>query len=310
MQRILIIKLGALGDIVQAVGAFSAIRKHHPKAHITVLTRPLYHDLIANMGFFDEIWLDERPKLTQIRKWLKQRSRLQSGNFDRVYDLQGVTRTNLYFWSLTKRPEWVGMARGCSHPYPQKNPHRQHPQERFKTQLGLVGIQSLPAIDLSFLVSETDQFDVHSPYALLVPGASNAHGGQKRWPLQKYTEIACYLKSKNILPVIIGGAKEDNALIDHHCEGALDLTGKTSFIDIVSLAKNASFAIGNDTGPVLLCHAAGCKTLTLFSSVNPPSLGGARGVGAEQLFCDDLNQLSVQTVMSAVEKLSNYPLDM
>ena len=253
------------------------------------------------MGFFDEVWIDERPKLTQINKWLKQRSRLQSGNFDRVYDLQGVTRTNLYFWSLTKRPEWVGMARGCSHPYPQKDPHRQHPQERFKTQLGLVGIQSLSSIDLSFLASEIDQFPVHSPYALLIPGASNAHGGKKRWPLQKYAEIACYLKSKNILPVIIGGANEDNSLISQLCAEALDLTGKTSFIDIISLAKNALFSIGNDTGPMLLCHAAACKTLTLFSSVNPPLIGGARGVGAEQLFCDDLNQLSVQTVINAID---------
>lgn len=303
MQRILIIKLGALGDIVQAVGAFAAIRKHHPKAHITILTRPAYHDLIAKMELFDEIWLDERPKLNQINKWLQQRSRLQSGNFDRVYDLQGVTRTNLYFWSLTKRPEWVGMAYGCSHPYPQKDSHRQHPQDRFKIQLGLVGIQSLPAIDLSFLVSETDQFDVHSPHALLIPGASKAHGGKKRWPLQKYAEIACYLKSKNILPVIIGGTNEDNSLINQVCEESLDLTGKTSFIDIISLAKNALFSIGNDTGPMLLCHAAGCKTLTLFSNVNPSSIGGARGRGAEQLFCDDLNQLSVQTVIKAIDSL-------
>ena len=55
-ERILVIKLGALGDVVQATGPFAAIRAHHPDAHITLLTSPAYRDFLSASDWFDAFW--------------------------------------------------------------------------------------------------------------------------------------------------------------------------------------------------------------------------------------------------------------
>lgn len=91
-ERILVIKLSALGDLVLAMGPFAAIRAAHPDAHITVLTTKPYVDLMKASGFFDSIAIDRRPKLTQVREVLALRRFLKNGRFDRVYDLQTSDR--------------------------------------------------------------------------------------------------------------------------------------------------------------------------------------------------------------------------
>ena len=56
--RILVIKLGALGDFLMALGPMQAIRRHHPQAELVLLTRPPYRELGAASGLFSEIWID------------------------------------------------------------------------------------------------------------------------------------------------------------------------------------------------------------------------------------------------------------
>ena len=59
-NRILIIKLGALGDMVQATTAFAALRHYHKNDHLTLLTTILYKEIALKMGYFDEVWVDEK----------------------------------------------------------------------------------------------------------------------------------------------------------------------------------------------------------------------------------------------------------
>ncbi|HBA43779.1 MAG TPA: ADP-heptose--LPS heptosyltransferase, partial [Alphaproteobacteria bacterium] len=54
--RILVIKLGALGDFVLATGPFAAIRQHHADAEITLLTTPPFAAMARQTGFFDHVW--------------------------------------------------------------------------------------------------------------------------------------------------------------------------------------------------------------------------------------------------------------
>ena len=61
-DRILVIKLGALGDMVQAFGPFQAIRRHHGHAHITLLTTAPFAEFAMATGWFDEVWVDARPR--------------------------------------------------------------------------------------------------------------------------------------------------------------------------------------------------------------------------------------------------------
>ena len=66
VERILVIKLSALGDFVQAFGPFSAIRSAHSEAHITLLTTDPYRELAMRSPWFDDVWTDTRPKAWQV----------------------------------------------------------------------------------------------------------------------------------------------------------------------------------------------------------------------------------------------------
>jgi len=60
VSRVLVIKLGALGDFIQACGPFQAIRRYHTNAHITLLTTSRFSSLARNSGWFDEVWIDDQ----------------------------------------------------------------------------------------------------------------------------------------------------------------------------------------------------------------------------------------------------------
>ena len=87
MSNILVIKHGALGDFVLAMGPFAAIRRHHTDAAITLLTTAPFGELAEASGYFDAVWIDTRPKLTQPLDILKLARRLNNAGFERVYDL-------------------------------------------------------------------------------------------------------------------------------------------------------------------------------------------------------------------------------
>ena len=115
---ILVIKLGALGDFVQALGPMAAIRAHHKDQRITLLTTTPFAGFAKASGYFDDIWIDGRPGGMDLAGWFKLLSRLRNGGFGRAYDLQTSDRSSFYyrfFWP--NFPEWSGIARGCSHPH-------------------------------------------------------------------------------------------------------------------------------------------------------------------------------------------------
>jgi ADP-heptose:LPS heptosyltransferase len=81
------------------------------------------------------------------------------------------------------------------------------------------------------------------------------------------------------------------------CPQAMNLAGITSLGQIVALARNAAAAIGNDTGPIHLIAATGCPVLSLFSAHSDVIKHGPRGERVEILAVDELNDLSVDTVL-------------
>src|ERR1700722_4132790 len=107
-QRILVIKLGALGDFVQAMGPAAAIRAHHPNAKLTLLTAAPFAELARAAPYFDYVWIDERPRALDLGGWWRLRRKLRAGHFDRVYDLQTSSRSSGYFhlMAMGRRPEW------------------------------------------------------------------------------------------------------------------------------------------------------------------------------------------------------------
>ncbi len=308
MERILVIKLGALGDFIHAFHAFAAIRAHHPANAITLLTTPPYEALAKAAPWFDGILIDPRApwwNLPAIR-----RTAAAIGRFDFVYDLQTSQRSGRYH-RLARRPPWSGIAAGCSHPH--RNPKRDamHTVERQREQLAFAGVAERPAPERGWIVRAGGWHGMTEPYALLVPGGAGL-GNVKRWPAARYAEVAQRLAASGIKPVIIGGTAEAGMArtILGLCPDAMDLTGRTSFQDIAALAADAALVLGNDTGPVHVACSVGAPTVALFSAASVREQAAPRGPGGEWatvLQEADLHDLTVARVMRAIGALAVRP---
>ena len=317
MNRVLVIKLAALGDVVQAFPPFARIRAAHPQAEITLLTTPPYAALAAASPYFDRIETDGRPgRLGQTVTMLR---RLRRARYDRVYDLQTSTRSSAYFYALWPRPpQWSGIAPGCSHRH--RNPARDfmHTLERQAEQLSDAGVWpdapvergTAPAPDLSFMLSDPtperrpERFGLDRPYALLVPGAS-VHRPGKRWPAERYGELARRLGARGMQVAVIGGKAEAEIgrTIAAIAPAAADLTGRTDYAQIAGLGARATLAVGNDTGPTHLIAATGAPTLVLFSAESDPALCAPRGRRVQVLSEARLAELEPDRVDDALKAL-------
>ena len=274
-QRILVIRLGALGDFVLSFAPFAAIRAQHVGEEITLLTTAPFADMARQAPWFDRVVVDDRPAWWDMPGLLRLARKLRG--FDFVYDLQTSGRSSRYFL-LAGRPPWSGIAPGCSNPHANPRRDEMHTLERQRDQLAMAGILDLARPDLSWLRGA--EFDLPQPYTLLVPGAA-PHRPRKRWPAERFGALARLLAARGQTPVVIGSGGESALArtIRDACPQAVDLTGRTMIADIAGLARHAALAVGNDTGPMHLAAAVGCPCVVLFSGDSDPARTAPRGPG-------------------------------
>ncbi|SLN23576.1 glycosyltransferase family 9 protein [Oceanibacterium hippocampi] len=297
--RILVIRHGALGDVVMALWPATAIRRAHPDAHITLLTSSPYRALAERSGLFDAVWIDDRLRPWHVASHLRLARRLRQGGFARVYDLQCSGRTDFYyrFFMAGRRPEWCGTAAGASHRHDNPQRKRLHALDRFAEQLAVAGIGLGERPALAWLDDDVSALDLPSRYAALIPGAA-PHRPEKRWPAPRFAELARALAKSGLATVILG-ASADRPLaaeIAGMVPGARDLAGRTDLFALAGILRRAAFAVGNDTGPMHLAAAVGTRSLVLFSAASDPALSAPRGAAVELLREDDLGDLDSQRV--------------
>lgn len=306
-ERILVIKLSALGDVVLALGAMQAIRRHHPTAHITVLTTSPFVDLISTARIANDIIVDKRPKTFDIGGWLALRRTLRAGKFHRVYDLQTSDRSSGYFklfWPDAK-PEWSGIAAGCSHPH--ANPERDfmHTLDRQSEQLEMAGIRDVSEPDLSKLAADITKFGLPDRYAVLVPGGA-AHRPEKRWPVEGYISLAGRLRDTGLTPVVVGGAYEHPLARDIAAmvPETIGLTAATSLLQLISVIRGATLAVGNDSGPMHIAALLGIPSVVLYSHDSDPALCGQRGAKVTIIREEAASDIQLGQVMEALNGLA------
>lgn len=303
MTRILVIKLGALGNVILSLGPFAAIRRHHAGDHISLLTTRPWAGWLATAPYFDAIVADGRPDWWDLAGIWRLRRTLIAGRFDRVYDLQTSARSSHYLrlFPRRRRPEWSGIAPGCSHP--DRDPHRDHLHDidRQFGQLRAAGVTETCPADLGWSGADLTPFGLPASFALLVPGSS-AHRPGKRWPARHYAALAAALLARGLTPVVLGtGAERVLAQeIRAAVPAAIDLTGRTDLPALASLGRAARFAVGNDTGPMHLLAAAGCASVVLFSQESDPALCAPRGRAVTVLRRPDLAALDPAAVLAAL----------
>jgi ADP-heptose:LPS heptosyltransferase len=301
IDRVLVIKLGALGDFIQALGPMQAIRRAHPDAHIALLTTAPFVDFARATPWFNEVLVDDRKR--DIGSWWTLRRMLRGGRYDRVYDLQTSDRTGWYFRVMGpgRRPQWSGIAKGVSHRHDNPARDRMHTLDRQAEQLAIAGVASVPPPDLTWVGASLGRFDLGQRYVMLVPGAS-AHRPAKRWHIGRYAELARDIASRGVRPVVVGTAEERELgrFIAVRCTDACDTTGRTSLLELFALAYGASGAVGNDSGPMHMAAVGGVPSVVLFSSESNPTLCAPRGPRVTVLRRNELTGLAVAEVAAAL----------
>lgn len=305
-KRILVIRLGALGDIVLCFQAFHEIREADKDAEIAFLTMPAFAEFAQAMPWFDRVIVDPRPAAQRIDQWIKLVKDVSGFKPNRVYDLQGKPRQSILFALLGGPwgPQWSGAAPLCSHPRLAVPSQGMHFTDYLEAQLQLADVPTQPPADLSWLDASVDGFSLPARFAVLVPGCAPLRE-YKRWPPRKYASLAAQLQKKGI-PCIAVGTKQDTAAIAairSAFPGVLDFSGRTTLLHLAGIMRRAECVIANDTGPMHIAAAIGTPTLALMSEQVDAVWNAPHGPRVQWLQGKPLANLGVDKVLLALEDL-------
>ena len=266
MQKILIIKLGALGDFILATGLFKAIRQAYPQAQITLLTGSAYLDLAKKSGFFDAFEIDNRTH--RLSDWMRVCKKvLAEGNWDLIFDLQRSSRTTKKYYSLARlvTKNAIHWALYAGDGFRIKSSPAKRRLTWGKTSFSTIKLPSIPP-SLAFCYNTYSALQtLPKHYVLMIPGCSAANA-YKRWPAEFYGMVAKALADKGIHSIVIGTNAEKDE-IETVCRAtpfALNFCNKNKLLDIPDLAHHAMAVIGNDTGPMHMAELTDTPCLSLF----------------------------------------------
>lgn len=294
IERILVIKHGAFGDLVQADGVLRDIRAFHAGADITLLTAPAFRKLMSRCPHVDHVLTDGRSPAWKLGDWIRLARAFKAGRFDRVYDLQNSDRTGLYRKLFFRHAYWSG--------------HRVQARdaaalEGLVAQLQRAGVPTTHSLapDVSWMVDDVAGLlqgeGVRTPYVALIPGCSARHP-YKRWP--HYDQLAEALLARGYDVVTAPGPDEMDLVKSIPGHTLLGPTGFLNWFELAGVLKRASFVVGNDTGP---SHVAACLRkpgLALFGLHTSATLTGMVRGDFLAIEVPDLAALSVDTVLDAV----------
>jgi ADP-heptose:LPS heptosyltransferase len=289
-NRVLVIQLGGMTEFVQALAAAKRIRDAHVGARITLLTTDATKELAEKAPYFDTVEADGKP--TEPQAITKLIARIRAAKYDVIYDLEGSNRTKNYFQGLRPwPPKWSGPVAGASYAYLDPNRGHLNRLDAYAEQLAVadVPVEGAPLTpDLTWVRQvlrdpprlRPDFFGIRGAYVLLLPRGSDALSN-RRWPEEKYIDLARRIARGGVTPVILGGPDERpiGAAIAKAEPSAKNLVTRPDLFQNIGLAERASFAVGDDTELMHLAAAAGAPCLVFLSSLNHPDRVSPRGRG-------------------------------
>ena len=299
-NNILIIKHGALGDLIQITNALKSIRHKYPESKITLLTDIKFKFFSDRIIFIDEIIYENRPSFLRIDEWLTIILKIARRNFNIVFDLQNSDRTSVYYFFIrlfNSKVIWSGNRKGGKYKYHPKNFESVPIKDRIKNQLALMNIEIYDNPDISWMLNKNIINLPNNDFVILLPGSSLEHK-HKRWPAEKFAELANHLKERNIDSIILGQSHsegEELKKIKLLAPKIIDFSNQ----DLDCLATTASKAIGaigNDTGPTFLAAAAGCPITWLLSSHTDPNITQLLGSKVNTLKKDNISDITIDEV--------------
>lgn len=282
-MNILIVRLGALGDVVHAIPAAAALRAAFPDARIDWLVEAKHREIVDLVTVIDRVIPVRRASFAG---WSEAVGLLRRSRYDVALDLQGLMKSAVFarasgaarvigfsIWHLrekTARPFYsqTGSDDAGAHVI-QKN----------LRLLETVGVKDdrilfpLAHVESAAVASVRAALGGATPFALINPGAAWPN---KRWPPDRFGEVAAFLRDVRGLPsfVLWGPGEESLArAVADASSGAARPAPPTSISDLLALSREASLLVSGDTGPLHIAAAAGTPTVAVFGPTDPARNG-------------------------------------
>ena len=282
MKKILLIKQGALGDVVMTTALLEPIYQHHLHDEIWILTTPVFADIYSRWPYLKVKALPRKGIYCSLQTvfWIRHH------HFNRIYDLQSSDRTAALCF-LSNARERVG-----NHP---RFPYNIHPQDAFngqthiftrmKSVLASAGITTsvdtpyLPARpeEQEHVVAWMNRHDLkNKQFAVLHAGASSRHT-EKCWPY--YTQIGRLLENRGIRPVWAGSRDDADLNLSLSESAGINATGVFNLAELAQLGACARFALTNDSGPM---HVLSCSNIPVYAFFGPTNWRRNHAIGQEK----------------------------
>jgi heptosyltransferase I len=309
LERILIVRLGSMGDVIHTLPAVQALRGAFPNAMIGWLIEERWAELLCAPGEprrgprSAQRPLVDWVHTVDLRGWRKSMFRLataqqiarvwndvRSSRYEVAIDLQGAVRS-----AILARWSGTGTVWGAAQPW--ESPaslwytrpvitHGRHVIEQNLSIAEAVARRTLrnPIVQFprhfgaeSFVDQVLDQIGARD-FAVLNPGAG---WGAKRWPAERYGLVAKSLAGEGLRSIVnYGPGEEDLAREAQAASAGAGTVAKSSVTELIALMRRAKLFIGGDTGPLHLAAALHVPVVAIFGPTDPARNGpyGTRSV--------------------------------
>lgn len=292
-MKILIVRLGALGDIVHAVPVAVALRRAYPDARIDWIVSAKHREILDLVPVLDQrIVVDDGRGGADALSLPAAVALLRRTRYDVAIDLQGLLKSALIA-RLSGAQRVIGFARRharesaaslfYSERYDPGGPGALDPADTrhvVTINLGMLTMLGIAAGEPAFgLVAPRSApvaaalTAVGEPFALLNTGAAWPN---KRWPASRLAELASHLRARRGLRSLVLWGPGERALAEEvvaHAAGAAMLAPQTTIADIAALAAAAAVMVSGDTGPTHIASAMGTPLVGIYGPTRPERNG-------------------------------------
>ncbi len=293
MNRILIVNVNWLGDVIFSLPIFKALKKAYPKAFVSCLAVPRVKEILDSCSWIDQVIVydDEKAHATPWGK-IKLIRQLHAQEFDTVFLLhRSLTRALLVFWAgIPNRIGYDAKGRGflLTHKV-QPRPEYIHRSDLYLNVIESFGVPvqdrtcalEISAQELAKFRNRLTEKGI-GPQDFLVIVNPGGNWDLKRWPKENFGRLIERLAKEFKFKIIISGAAQDIDLANHIAASSktdpIVLTGTTELKELLALFKCANLVITADTGPLHLAGGVGTSTIALFGPTRP-EVTGPRGSG-------------------------------
>jgi heptosyltransferase I len=285
VNRLLVVRLGSLGDLVHALPAVSAIRATFPRLEIDWLVDAIHEEFLGLVPFLTRIVTLSAPT---PRGWLDARRQLRSRQYDAALDFQGLLKSAALS-RLSGAKRIIGFDRASLREPAAAVLYGERVSAGpgghvIRKNLRLAAAVGAHAPTMEFPIRPVDSAALRavqeqdaSPFALLNPGAAWPN---KRWPPERFGRLARWLRDQHALRSIAlwGPGEEELAqAIVRNSSGTATQAPRTHLTDLVALSRAATLVVSGDTGPTHIAAAVGTPVVAIFGPTDPGRNGPWNG---------------------------------